>query len=102
MKKNLNDKRKHKKRRRRDPAAGAMLAVGLPMETDGSTAKVTMLGHRLALIENHRGVYAYTKKGITLTGPEGMLSVYGKDLEIRELDREQMLVEGYITGVTYE
>lgn len=31
-----------------------------------------------------------------------MLSVYGKDLEIRELDREQMLVEGYITGVTYE
>ena len=28
-----------------------MLAVGLPMETDGSTAKVTMLGHRLALIE---------------------------------------------------
>ena len=76
MKKNLNDKRKHKKRRRRDPAAGAMLAVGLPMETDGSTAKVTMLGHRLALIENHRGVYAYTEKGITLTGPEGMLSVY--------------------------
>ena len=75
-----------------------MLAVGLPMETDGSTAKVTML----ALIENHRGVYAYTEKGITLTGPEGMLSVYGKDLEIRELDREQMLVEGYITGVTYE
>ena len=90
MKKNLNDKRKHKKRRRRDPAAGAMMAVGLPMETDGSTAKVTMLGH------------AYTEKGITLTGPEGMLSVYGKDLEIRELDREQMLVEGYITGVTYE
>ena len=102
MKRNLNDKRKHKKRRRRERAAGVMLAAGLPMEADGSTAKITMLGHRLALIENHRGVYAYTERGITLTGPEGMLSVYGKDLEIRELDKDQVLVEGYITGVTYE
>ncbi len=102
MRKNMNGKRKHKKRRARECAEGMMLAAGLPMEADGSTAKITMLGHRFALIENHRGVYAYTENGITLTGPEGMLSVYGKDLEIKELDREQMLVEGYITGVTYE
>ncbi len=102
MKKELKDRQKHEKRRKTERAAGIMLAVGLPMEADGSTAKITVLGHRLALIENHRGVYAYTEKGITLTGPEGMLSIYGRDLEIRELDREQMLVEGYITGVTYE
>ena len=76
--------------------------MGLPVETDGSVLKITMLGHRRALIENHRGVYAYTDKGITLTGPEGLVSVYGRDLEIKELDNERMLVDGYITGATYE
>ena len=77
-------------------------AMGLPIETESSILKVTLLGHRRALIENHKGVYAYTEKGITLTGPEGLVSVYGCNLEIRELDNERMLVDGYITGVTYE
>lgn len=76
--------------------------MGLPIETESSILKVTLLGHRRAIIENHKGVYAYTDKGITLIGSEGLVSVYGSSLEIKELDNERMLVDGYITGVTYE
>lgn len=79
-----------------------MEVMGLPIETESSILKVTLLGHRRALIENHKGVYAYTDKGITLIGSEGLVSVYGSSLEIKELDNERMLVDGYITGVTYE
>ena len=92
-------KKKHKKIHAMERA---VKAVGLPIETESSILKVTLLGHRRALIENHKGVYAYTEKGITLTGSEGLISVYGSDLEIKELDNERMLVDGYITGTTYE
>lgn len=93
---------KKKKRKKIHAVERAAEVMGLPIETESSILKVTLLGHRRALIENHKGVYAYTEKGITLTGPEGLVSVYGNDLEIRELDNERMLVDGYITGVTYE
>lgn len=93
---------KKKKHKKIHPLERAAEAVGLPVETDGSILKVTMLGHRRVMIENHRGVYAYTEQGITLIGPEGLVSVRGRDLEILELDRERMLVDGYITGATYE
>ena len=93
---------KKKKRKKIHAVERAVEVMGLPIETESSILKVTLLGHRRALIENHKGVYAYTEKGITLTGPEGLVSVYGNDLEIRELDNERMLVDGYITGVTYE
>ena len=93
---------KKKKRKKIHAMERAVEVMGLPIETESSILKVTLLGHRRALIENHKGVYAYTEKGITLTGPEGLVSVCGSDLEIRELDNERMLVDGYITGVTYE
>ncbi|MDD6044598.1 MAG: YabP/YqfC family sporulation protein [Clostridia bacterium] len=93
---------KKKKRKKLRPLERAVEMMGMPMETEGGILKVTMLGHRRALIENHRGVYAYTEKGITLIGSEGLVSVMGTDLEIRMLDRERMLVDGYITGATYE
>jgi len=93
---------KKKRGKKLRPLERAAEAMGLPIETDGNILKVTMLGHRRALIENHRGVYAYTEQSITLMGPEGLVSVQGRDLEIKELDRESMLVDGYITGATYE
>lgn len=93
---------KKKRRKKLRPLEKAVETMGLPVESGGSILKITILGHRRALIENHRGVYAYTEQSITLTGPEGLVSLRGHDLEIRELDRESMLVEGYITGATYE
>jgi len=93
---------KKKKRKKIHAVERAAEMMGLPIETGSSVLKVTMLGHRRALIENHRGVYAYTDKGITLTGPEGMVSVYGRELEIKQLNNESMLVDGYITGAMYE
>lgn len=93
---------KRKKRKKLRPVERAAEAVGLPMETGSSVLKVTMLGHRRALVENHRGVYAYTEQGITLEGPEGLVQVKGSELEIRELDNESVLVDGYITGIAYE
>ena len=93
---------KKKKKKKFHPVERAAEAMGLPLETGGSTLKVTVLGHKRALIENHRGVYAYTEQGITLMGPEGLVCVTGKGLVIKELDRERMLVDGDITGATYE
>lgn len=84
------------------PLTGAVIAAGLPMETDGATVKVTMLGQGLVLVENHRGVYSCAEDGITLTGSDGMIGICGRGLVIRELNREQMLIVGCITGVSYE
>lgn len=93
---------KKKKCKKIRPLERAAEAAGLPIETDSGILKITMLGQKRALIENHRGVYAYTEQGIMLTGPEGIVHVRGSGLEILELDRERMLVEGCITGATYE
>jgi len=94
-------KREKKRKQQIHVVAGVMRAMDLPEETDSGIVKVTMLGHRRALIENHRGVYAYTEDGVSLTGAEGVISVSGEGLEIRQLDAERIWVEGYITGVYY-
>lgn len=95
---------KRKKGKKRDirPVAAAMRAVDMPEETDGSIVKVTMLGCRRALIENHRGIAEYTDESIYFAAPKGHLRVAGQGLEIRELNRECALVEGQISGIYSE
>jgi len=79
-----------------------MRAVDMPEETDGSIVKLTMLGSRRALIENHRGIAEYAEECIRLAAPSGYIHIAGKGLEIRELNKECALVEGWISGVYNE
>lgn len=95
---------KHKKTRKREfkPVAAVMRAVDMPEETDDGIVKLTMLGFRRALIENHRGIFRYSDENILLSVPDGYLNVEGRNLKIREFNRECALVEGNISGIYHE
>lgn len=77
-------------------------ALELPAEVMEGTPRVTLLGTNDLLVENQQGIYEYYDKGLRLSTSCGILSIEGKDLELRELSQERVYVAGEIRGLWFE
>ena len=67
------------------------LAAGLP--------RVEIIGSTRVLVENHRGVVLYTEERIDVNGGRILLSVKGSGLEIRAMNRHELMICGNVEGV---
>lgn len=76
--------------------------LDLPVETDATVPKLTMVGRGDLLVENHTGVLQYDSTRIRLTTHEGVLNISGADLNLLELSTGRAYVRGAISGVGYE
>jgi|HigsolmetaAR203D_1030402.scaffolds.fasta_scaffold00630_19 sporulation protein YqfC len=72
----------------------------LPQDVVFDLPRLTMIGDRQLYIENHRGVLHFSPDMLRLRLPNGRLEVSGKDLVIRGIWTEEVLVEGVITQVS--
>lgn len=68
-------------------------------EVSGKTARVTAIGNRRLLIENHTGIQTFTDEFICLSTARGPLSVYGSDLSLCEVRENALIVHGCIRRV---
>lgn len=68
-------------------------------DVTGRTARVTSIGNRLLLVENHCGVEAFGTDRIVLRTHCGSICVEGTDMLLRELRRDALIVEGDIRRV---
>jgi sporulation protein YqfC len=64
--------------------------------------RITMLGNKQLLVENHKGIIEYTGAFVRIKLNQGELAVTGSDLVIGSLQAEQLLVEGTVTDIKYE
>ncbi|MBP2649685.1 MAG: sporulation protein YqfC [Firmicutes bacterium] len=64
--------------------------------------RITMLGNKQLLVENHKGIIEYTSPLVRIKLNNGELIITGQDLTLGNLQAEQILVEGTVTGVKYE
>ena len=70
------------------------LSVGLPEDALTKGARVTMIGQGSVLVEGQRGVVELSRGRIRLKTPDGMLSVLGQTLELRELSADAAMIVG--------
>lgn len=89
-----------RKKRRLD---GAFLrALDLPEESGGRIPRVTLVGCTFVMAENHRGIYRCGADRVLLMTEEGLLTVSGTELTLKELSVDRLCVLGNITGIEYD
>lgn len=74
----------------------------LPKEIVLGLPRLTLVGNLQLLVENHRGVIAYSDQVIRVGASNGELVIRGKELKIKNLYAEELMVKGIIEGLDYE
>ena len=74
----------------------------LPADIVAGTIKVALTGTEQVLVENHRGILAYTDGLVEVNGRGVLLRIRGEKLLLRAMDGEMLLVTGKIFGVDLE
>lgn len=75
--------------------------LDVPQDVTLDLPRLTMIGNMQLYIENHRGVLHFSSDSLKLALGKGSLEVSGKDLTIRAILTEEVLVEGNIHDIKY-
>lgn len=70
------------------------------MEPFPAQTVVEIVGQKRVLIENHMGVKAYSREKIAVRVKYGIICICGCELEILRMTKEQLVVQGQISGVS--
>ncbi|HWI51590.1 MAG TPA: sporulation protein YqfC [Symbiobacteriaceae bacterium] len=73
----------------------------LPGDVLMDQSRLTLIGAKELMVENHRGLYEYTTDKVVLAVPEGRLTVAGLELSIRSISPDQLTIHGSIRGIDY-
>lgn len=76
--------------------------LDIPEDIVMDLPRITMLGNKQILIENHKGIIEYTKTLVRIKINKGHLLINGQGLVLGNLQMEQILVEGTVEEVKYE
>ena len=76
--------------------------LALPGEALGGELCLSAVGNRRLLIENHRGVLAYTEEEIRVGSERGQLVLRGGGLHLSAMDRSELLVAGRLQSIAWE
>ncbi|WP_303861815.1 sporulation protein YqfC [Alkalibaculum bacchi] len=74
-------------------------ALELPKEITLNLPKVTMVGSTQIRIENHKGIIEYSESKIRVNSKIGIIVITGKNLFIRNIIKEEVLLEGKLESV---
>lgn len=74
----------------------------IPQDITLDLPRITMLGNKQLLVENHKGIIEYTSSLVRIKLNQGELIIAGKNLMLGNLQMEQILVEGTVEGVKYD
>ncbi len=80
-------------------ALASMLQI--PAETVTELPVLSMTGRHRLRVENYTSVLTYEVERIVLLCPGISLIILGKHLKIARLDRDEILIEGYIENIAY-
>ncbi len=72
----------------------------LPGESFPWQTVTELIDDNRVLIENHRGVTAYSCDKILVRLPGGRLCITGNDLCIACMTRQRLIIKGIISGIT--
>jgi sporulation protein YqfC len=76
--------------------------LDIPQDIVLDLPRITMLGNKQVLVENHKGIIEYTPSLVRIKLTEGELIIKGAELALGNLQAEQILVEGIVRDITYD
>ena len=76
--------------------------LDLPAEALAGAARVTVTGRNRVLIDNHRGILAYTDELLEVSCGRERIRVRGENLLLRAMDHEELLLTGTIFALDLE
>lgn len=65
----------------------------------GKTARITSIGSRMLMVENHRGILVYESERILLATRCGAIEIIGAGLSLSEVRSDALIVRGEIRHV---
>ncbi len=73
--------------------------LDLPADAVAGMPTLELVGDREVRMEHYRGVLFCEKEEIHVDGGKWMLRILGRDLEIRAMRENDLLITGWITGL---
>lgn len=74
----------------------------IPQDIVLDLPRITMLGNKQLLVENHKGIIEYTSSILRIKLNQGELVIQGSALILAAIQEEQILVEGTVEEVRYD
>ena len=73
----------------------------LPRETILDVPNIKITGDNEIFIENHKGIIEYTNEILRMASSIGIIKISGFDLHIKEINEEDIVVNGIIDFVEF-
>jgi sporulation protein YqfC len=77
-------------------------AFSLPEELTPGVPVVEVTGNREVRMSNHRGIVAYGREEISISGGRLFVRVQGKELNLKAMSGSELLITGIITAIHLE
>ncbi|MGE5509181.1 MAG: sporulation protein YqfC [Chitinophagales bacterium] len=74
----------------------------LPKDVILDLPSVTLIGNLQCFIENHRGIIEYLPERVRINTTRGEVVVSGRNLAIGSISQDEIVVEGRLTGFTFQ
>ncbi|TCO80043.1 sporulation protein YqfC [Marinisporobacter balticus] len=73
----------------------------LPKDIILDLPRITLLGNIQLYIENHKGIIEYSELRIRINTKSGVIRIVGKDLSIKTIMTEEIIVCGSIENIEF-
>jgi sporulation protein YqfC len=77
-------------------------ALELPKELIMDIPKITMVGSKQLFLENYKGIIEYEDDKIRIKIHEGIIKLEGKNMLIKEITSEDIMVSGDIHTIKFQ
>lgn len=73
----------------------------LPQEVISDRPKITSVGRREVFVENYKGIIEFCGEIVRINSNYGIITITGKNMTIREITNENIIVNGDIDNIDY-
>ena len=73
--------------------------LDLPGDLVAGLPRVELTGRGEVRMENHKGILAYGRDEIHISGGKLIVKIRGRDLELRSMNASELLITGEIQGI---
>ncbi len=77
------------------------IELDLPLDVVKNLPLITQTGNEKLIIENYRGIIEYTEEIIRLNTRICVIKIWGRDLYLKEVTTEILIIKGTIFKVEY-
>lgn len=88
--------------RRRSAAERVAQMFSLPADVVAGMPLIELVGDHRLRVERHRGILAYDPREIHIGGGRLTIRVKGLDMELKVMNRGELLIEGQVLSVELE